>query len=60
VIENVGEQIVQGGFLSASQLRDAGQLYADWARTDLVKQTLAMRTVVGRVPVNTTRPARLR
>ena len=49
VIENVGERIVQAGFLTEAQLQEAHQRYEPWAETELTKQTLRMRTVVGRV-----------
>ncbi len=50
VIENVGEQLTRAGFLKESQLREASECYDAWVQTELVKQTLIMRTVVGRVP----------
>jgi ubiquinone/menaquinone biosynthesis C-methylase UbiE len=49
VIENVGEQIVKAGFSTAPQLFDARECYGSWTRTDLVRQTLAMRAVTGKV-----------
>lgn len=49
VIENLGEQLVQAGFLGVSRLQEASRLYAAWVRTALVKQTLIMRAVVGKV-----------
>jgi ubiquinone/menaquinone biosynthesis C-methylase UbiE len=49
VIENVGEQIAKTGFCTESQLREARERYDSWAKTDLVRQTLTMRAVTGRV-----------
>jgi len=50
VIENIGEQLTKAGFLSDTELRDAGNCYQAWAQTELVNQTMRMRTVVGRRP----------
>jgi ubiquinone/menaquinone biosynthesis C-methylase UbiE len=50
VIENVGEQLVNDGYLQKSQLREASICYSSWAQAELMRQTLNMRTVVGRVP----------
>lgn len=50
VIENIGERIVQAGFLADARLQDARLSYGPWAETKLVKQILRMRTVVGMVP----------
>ncbi len=47
VIENMGERIAQAGFLNESQLRAAGDCYPAWTQTELVKQTMKMRTVTG-------------
>jgi SAM-dependent methyltransferase len=47
VIENLGEQLTKAGFLTEPELREAGQQYQTWTQTELVKQTLRMRTVVG-------------
>ena len=49
-MENVGEQLTKAGLLKESQLQEASKCYEAWAQTELVKQTLTMRTVVGRVP----------
>lgn len=49
VIENVGEQLSNAGFLKESQLREVSECYKAWAQAELMKQTLRMRTVVGRV-----------
>jgi len=49
VIENVGVQLTKAGFLNESRLQEASECYAAWAQTDLMKQTLAMRTVVARI-----------
>jgi SAM-dependent methyltransferase len=47
VIENLGERIVEVGFLDRSQLQAAAERYEPWTQTELIKQTLRMRTVVG-------------
>jgi len=49
VIENVGEQIAKAGFCTESQLREARGRYDSWVKTDLVRQSLTMRAVMGRV-----------
>lgn len=46
-IENVGEQLANEGFFERTQLQEVEKRYRDWAQTELLKQTLAMRTVVG-------------
>ena len=50
VIENVGEQIARAGFCTMPELHAARQCYGSWVPTELVRQTLSMRTVIGRVP----------
>lgn len=50
VIENAGEQLVAGGFSTRQRLRDAHERYADWVKTALMKQTLAMWAVTASVP----------
>ena len=50
VMENVGGQLATAGFCSERQLGEAADCYKSWAKTALVKQTLAMRGVTGRVP----------
>jgi SAM-dependent methyltransferase len=47
VIETLGEQLTKAGFLNESQLREAAECYQPWTQTELVKQTMRMRTVVG-------------
>jgi SAM-dependent methyltransferase len=47
VIETMGEQLTQAGFLNELQLREAAECYQPWTQTELVKQTLRMRAVVG-------------
>jgi SAM-dependent methyltransferase len=47
VIENLGERIVEAGFLDRSQLQTAAECYEPWTQTELMRQTLRMRTVVG-------------
>jgi SAM-dependent methyltransferase len=49
VIEKLREPLTREGFLSASALDEAGESYAAWARTGLVRQTLSLRTVIGKV-----------
>lgn len=50
VIENLGEQLAKAGFCMESQLQEARERYGSWAKTELMKQTLAMRTITGRAP----------
>jgi ubiquinone/menaquinone biosynthesis C-methylase UbiE len=50
VIENVGGQLATAGFCTELQLEEARECYDSWAKTELVKQTLAMRAVTGIVP----------
>jgi ubiquinone/menaquinone biosynthesis C-methylase UbiE len=50
VIESVGEQLAKAGFCTASHLREARACCDSWVKTELVKQTLPMRTVTGTVP----------
>ena len=47
VIETIGERIVEAGFLDRSQLQAAAERYEPWTQTELMRQTLIMRTVVG-------------
>jgi ubiquinone/menaquinone biosynthesis C-methylase UbiE len=49
VIETVGGQIASSGFCTRVQLKEAKHSYTSWAETELVQQTLAMRTVIGEV-----------
>ena len=51
VIENVGEPLVRNGFCTMLQLEEAREGYDSWVEKSLVKQTLAMQAVTGRVPV---------
>jgi len=48
VLEKIGAQIVAAGFITEAELRDAAEGYRPWTRTALIKQTLVLRTVVGR------------
>ena len=58
VIENMGEQLTKAGFLNQSQLQAASECYPAWAQTELMKQTLRMRTVVGiKSPTESPAPA---
>jgi SAM-dependent methyltransferase len=50
VIENLGEQLAKAGYCTESQLQEAHKRYRSWAKTELMKQTLAMRTITGRAP----------
>lgn len=50
VIENVGGQVMTAGFCTGIQLAEAQECYSAWTKTELVKQTLAMRATTGRVP----------
>jgi len=50
VIENVGGQLTTAGFCTKRQLDEARECYDSWAKTALVKQTLAMRAITGVVP----------
>jgi ubiquinone/menaquinone biosynthesis C-methylase UbiE len=56
VIENVGEQVANEGFFERTRLQEVAKRYRDWAQTKLLKQTLAMRTVVGRVATHANSP----
>lgn len=47
VIEKVGEQIAKAGFCTEFQLEGARRRYDSWAKTALMRQTLAMRAVTG-------------
>jgi ubiquinone/menaquinone biosynthesis C-methylase UbiE len=49
VIEKVGPEIVFGGFLSESRLREVHEIYTAWTKTELAVQTLRLRAVTGRV-----------
>jgi SAM-dependent methyltransferase len=48
VIENAGHTIAAAGFCTAEQAAIARECYVPWVRTTLTKQTLVMRTVIGR------------
>ncbi|MBV8845207.1 MAG: methyltransferase domain-containing protein [Bryobacterales bacterium] len=50
VIENVGGQLAAAGFCTKSELNAARECYESWVKTALLKQTLAMRAVMGIVP----------
>lgn len=50
VIDSVGAQVVQGGYCPDADLQTVRRLYEEWVLTELTRQTLAMRTVTGRVP----------
>ncbi len=50
VIDNLGPTLQNAGVCDASLLEAARHSYDAWRRTDLVRQTLSMKTTVGRVP----------
>ena len=50
VIGNVGGQLATAGFCTKHQVEAARECYDSWAKTALLKQTLAMRAVTGIVP----------
>jgi SAM-dependent methyltransferase len=50
VIVNVRGQLAAAGFCTEFQLQEALGCYDSWVKTELVKQTLAMRAVTGIVP----------
>ena len=50
VIDNVGGQLATTGFCTKRQLEEARECYDSWAKTALVKQTLAMRAITGIAP----------
>ena len=54
VIENLGAPISKAGFCTESELRAARESYDAWIETELIKQTLALRAVIGRVQAITT------
>jgi SAM-dependent methyltransferase len=49
VIEALGNRIVESGFCTESELAEARDSYGPWASTELTRQTLQMRAVIGRV-----------
>ena len=53
VIDNVASALQTSGFCGAALLHDARNIYEDWRKKALVKQTLSMRTVVAKVPTAT-------
>jgi hypothetical protein len=50
VIENLGGQLATAGFCTKLQLEEARDCYDSWVKTELIKQTLAMRAIIGIVP----------
>lgn len=50
VIDGVGAQIEAAGLCTRTQLQQAGETYEAWIKTELITQTLAMRTVIGTAP----------
>lgn len=50
VIESLGQNLAEGGFCTTNALQAAREAYAAWIRNHLVKQTLVMRAVTGKVP----------
>lgn len=49
-LRHLAGQLVAAGFCTESQLEEAGERYDTWVRTELLKQTLAMRAAVGIAP----------
>jgi len=49
-MEHVGGQLIAGKFCTAAELEEGRDIYRSWAETDLLKQTLAMKAVIGVVP----------
>ena len=49
VIENLGEPITKAGFCTESQWEAARTEYESWIRTELMRQTLVLRAVIGQV-----------
>ena len=52
VMQSLGEQVARAGFCKETELKEGQQCYGDWSKTGLLKQTLSMQTVVGRVPAS--------
>ena len=52
VMQSLGEQVTRAGFCTETELKEGQQRYYDWSKTGLIKQTLSMQTVVGRVPAS--------
>lgn len=50
VMQNLGGSLIQAGYLTASQLEEASEHYALWAKTVLREQVLSLKAVTGRVP----------
>jgi len=50
VIDNLGATLQSAGVCDASLLEAARRFYDAWRQTDLMRQTLAMKTTVGKVP----------
>lgn len=50
VIDSVGAQVTQEGYCTEAELHSARELYEAWVQTELIRQTLSMRTVTARVP----------
>ena len=49
-LESVAGQLIAAGLCTKVQLDEVRERYVSWVMTDLVKQTLAMRAVIGIVP----------
>jgi ubiquinone/menaquinone biosynthesis C-methylase UbiE len=49
-LEHVAGQLVAAGFCTKAQLKEALERYSSWVRTDLIRQTLALRATIGTVP----------
>jgi SAM-dependent methyltransferase len=49
VIETIGSQIVDAGFLEESECREAEEVSRNWVRDMLRRQTLSLSTIEGRI-----------
>lgn len=49
-LQQVANQLIAAGFCTAVQLEKARERYDSWVRTELIKQTLAMRATIGIAP----------
>jgi SAM-dependent methyltransferase len=49
VIEALGNRLVESGFCTESELAEARDSYSPWLGTELARQTLQMRAVIGKV-----------
>jgi SAM-dependent methyltransferase len=49
VIESLGNRLAESGFCTESELHRARDSYRSWVKTELIRQILQMRTVIGKV-----------